>query len=93
MSASRLQAAREYLGFSIEEISMAMKIPAAEIKAMEDGAQPILPEQLERFSRIYAQDFSIPAPTSVNVPDVPGLTASDSLEVQAFAQFLRRVRN
>jgi transcriptional regulator with XRE-family HTH domain len=103
MLGERLKEAREYLGFSQEEIATHVGIPRSALSLVETGQRRVDALELKRLAMIYkrpvafftgetaadAEDASVPADVQHLARKVAELSASDREELSRFADFLR----
>lgn len=98
--ASRLKEAREYLGFSQEDIATAMNIPRPAISRIESGQRNVEALELEQFSRLYNRSVQyflsgekpkeeVDGNVAFAARALKGLSGKDLEEVARFASFLR----
>ena len=95
----RLKEAREYRGFSEEEIARYLGVPRPEISLIESGSRPVTAAELSRLAKLYqttmesltGHDREALEPESVHLLSraAAELSATDREEVLRFAQFLR----
>jgi transcriptional regulator with XRE-family HTH domain len=95
--AARLKAAREYRGFSQEDVASHLGIPRSAISLMESGERRVEAIELGRLARLYqttlqdlTNDVALPDDESVRMVArlAAELTEDDRREVMRFAQFL-----
>lgn len=100
----RLKEAREYRGFSQEEVARHLDLPRSAISLIESGSRRVSASELSRLARLYqttmesltGHDREESEPESVRLVAraAADLSATDRDEVLRFAQFLRsRSRN
>ena len=96
--AKRLKDAREYVGFSQEEVSELVGISRSAISLIESGQRKVDSLELKTFARIYGQPVSyltgdderLEAPPDIQAlaRQVSKLSAADRDEVLKFAEYL-----
>ena len=98
---TRLKEAREYCGFTQEEVAAHLGLPRTAISLMESGARRVEAMELQRLARLYQmnmesltgpdQESPSPEPESVRLVAraAAELSVTDRREVLRFAQFLR----
>lgn len=96
---ARLREAREYLGFTQEEVAEKIALGRTAITGIENGRRKVTAEELARFAALYNRplDYFIgtvskPPPdelTAALFRATQGLTKDDKEQVLKFAQFLR----
>jgi len=101
--AARLKNAREYAGFSQEEVSGYLKISRSAVSLLENGARRVDALELTRLAKLYqrsmeeltGQERSPPEsePIKMVARAAQELTPEDQSEVLRFAQFLRQRRS
>ena len=96
--ADRLREAREYLGFSQDDVAKALKIPRSAISLIETGQRRVEALELKALAKIY--QTSVGALTGEEAPsELPKdvahlaraaakLTDTDRMELRRFAEFL-----
>ena len=99
--AGRLKEAREYCGFSQEEVARHLSVPRTAISHIENGSRRVSALELPRLAKLYqtsmesltGQDHESPEPESESVRMVAraaaDLSETDRAEVLRFVQFLR----
>lgn len=94
---ARLKAAREYRGFSQEDVASHLGIPRSGVSLMESGERRVEAIELGRLARLYqttlqelTNDIPLPDDDSVRMVArlAAKLTEEDRQEVMRFAQFL-----
>lgn len=95
----RLRQAREYVGFSQDEVAGFLKIPRTAIVHMESGQRKVEALELKRLGELYRKPishFTDDGPTDALPPDVAHLarqaaklSPTDREELGRFAEFLR----
>lgn len=94
---ARLKAAREYRGFSQEDVASHLGIPRSAVSLMESGERRVEAIELGRLARLYQTTLQeltndVPLPDDDSVRMVARLAATltedDRQEVMRFAQFL-----
>ena len=96
---TRLKEAREYRGFSQEDIARYLGVPRSAISLIENGSRRVSATELSRLASLYqttmesltAQDSEESEPDSVRMVAraAAELSVTDRDEVLRFAQFLR----
>lgn len=96
---ARLKEAREYRGFSQDEVARHLGIPRSAISLIESGSRRVSAPELSRLARLYQTTMESlaghepeePEPESVRLVAraAAELSATDRDEVLRFAQFLR----
>jgi|SRR5215469_14625494 len=92
--AARLREAREYLGFTVDQVSRALSVSPLIVEAIEDGTAVPRPRSLERLSRLYARPVEWLCGETLWHPDadllrkVAHLTEHDREAVLDFHEFL-----
>ena len=96
---TRLKEAREYCGFTQEEVATHLGLPRTAISLMESGTRRVGALELQRLARLYqttmesltGHDEESPEPESVRLVAraTATLSANDRKEVLRFAQFLQ----
>ena len=96
---TRLKEAREYRGFSQEDIASYLSIPRSAISLIENGSRRVSATELSRLAGLYQTTMESLAgldpeesePDSVRMVAraAADLSATDRDEVLRFAQFLR----
>ena len=96
---ARLREAREYLGYSQDEVAKALGLSRPAVTNMESGARKVEARELEKLARLYGRSIHFfltgeeePAEnTSVAFAAraLQGLSPSDLDEVLRFASYLR----
>ena len=97
VSADRLREAREYMGFSPDDVSCAMDRERQWIDDIEHGRQKITGEELRKLSRLYRRPIAWlcgestfqPPPEMLRQLDNPRLTDGDREAVLDFAEWLQ----
>ncbi|MDE0628613.1 MAG: helix-turn-helix transcriptional regulator [Bryobacterales bacterium] len=97
--AARLKEAREYCGFSQEEVAHHLSVPRTAISHIENGSRRVSALELPRLAKLYqtsmesltGQDQEGPEPESVRMVAraAADLSETDRAEVLRFVQFLR----
>ena len=95
----RLKEAREYRGFSQEEIAGYLGVPRSAISLIENGSRRVSATELSRLANLYQttmesltgldRDESEPESVRMVARAAAELSATDRDEVLRFAQFLR----
>ena len=98
---TRLKEAREYRGFSQEDIASYLGVPRSAISLIENGARRVSATELSRLASLYqttmesltgvdpAPDDSQPESVRMVARAAAELSVTDRDEVLRFAQFLR----
>ncbi len=96
---TRLKEAREYCGFTQEEVAAHLSLPRTAISLMESGARRVEALELQRLAKLYqttmesltGQDQESTEPESVRLVAraTAELSVTDREEVLRFAQFLQ----
>jgi len=96
---ARLKEAREYRGFSQEEVAKYLGVPRSAISLLENGTRRLEALELTKLAKLY--DSSMEELAGQAAPDAEpdsvrlvaraaaGLSAEDREEMLRFAQFLR----
>ena len=94
----RLREAREYFGFSEDEVARHLGLPETEISLMEGGARPPEDSELRSLAKLYGTSVEFLTGTDrampgwESFPDLDeastGLPAADRSELLRFAYFL-----
>lgn len=95
----RLREAREYRGFSQEEVARHLDVPRSAISLIESGSRRVSAEELSRLAKLFqvtmeslaGHDREASEPESVRMVAraAAELSATDRDEVLRFAEFLR----
>ena len=95
----RLKEAREYRGFSQEEIASHLGVPRSAISLIENGSRRVSATELSRLASLYQttmesltgldREESEPESVRMVARAAADLSATDRDEVLRFAQFLR----
>jgi transcriptional regulator with XRE-family HTH domain len=96
--ADRLREAREYLGFSQDDVAKALKLPRSAISLMESGQRRVEALELMALAKIY-QTTTAALTGEESRPQLPEdvehlaraaakLTDTDRMELRRFAEFL-----
>ena len=98
---ARLRQAREYLGFSQEEVAETLGVPRASVSAMESGRRKVSSIEIRNLARLYRRPtefFYDDESNEVITEDetvkalfrvARNLTVEDKEQVLRFAEFLR----
>ena len=96
---ARLKEAREYRGFSQEEVAKHLKVPRTAVSLMETGTRRVEALELRRLAELYQTSMenlagteqSSEAPESLRLVAraAAQLSASDQNEVLRFVRFLQ----
>jgi len=96
--ADRLREAREYLGFSQDDVAKALNIPRSAVSLIETGQRRVEALELKALAKIY--QTSVGALTGEDTPSklpedvahlaraAAKLTDTDRMELRRFAEFL-----
>lgn len=97
--AAKLKEAREYCGFSQEEVARHLSVPRTAISHIENGSRRVSALELPRLAKLYqtsmesltGQGNEGPEPESVRMVAraTADLSETDRAEVLRFVQFLR----
>jgi transcriptional regulator with XRE-family HTH domain len=99
--AERLRAAREYVGFSQDQVANYLGVPRSALSNMETGQRRVEAVELKRLATLYKKPLGYftdgPAPEASKLPDdvehlarkVAKLSEQDRAELSRFADFLR----
>ena len=96
----RLKSAREYIGFSQEEVSSYLNVPRSALSLMETGQRKVAALELKELARLYKKplgyftgeepsDATFGANVAHLARKVSGLSPDDQQELERFADFLR----
>ncbi len=96
----RLREAREYLGFSQEEVAAFLGVPRSALSLMETGQRKVDALELKKLAGLYkrpvgyftgeeTEDISIGADVKHLARKVSDLSPEDREELSRFADFLR----
>ena len=98
----RLKEAREYCGFSQEEVARHLGVPRSAISLIESGSRRVSAEELSRLAKLFQttmeslaghdQEASEPDSVRMVARATADLSATDREEVLRFAEFLRSRR-
>jgi transcriptional regulator with XRE-family HTH domain len=98
--ADRLREAREYLGFSQDEVAKSLNIPRSAVSLIESGQRRVEAIELQALAKLYQK--SVASLTGEEAPpELPEdvahlaraaarLTDADRVELTRFAEFLGR---
>jgi DNA-binding XRE family transcriptional regulator len=95
---ARLREAREYLGFSQDEVAAALRLQRTAVTNIESGSRRLEATELERLSQLYGHsvgyllsgvDPKAEYDVAFAARTLKGLTPSDLAEVARFANYLR----
>ena len=96
---TRLKEAREYCGFTQEDVAAHLGLPRTAVSLMESGMRRVEALELQRLAKLYqttmesltGHDQESPEPESVRLVAraTAKLSVNDREEVLRFAQFLR----
>lgn len=99
--AERLKNAREYLGFSQDQVAQYLGVPRSALSNMETGQRKVEVVELKRLAELYKRPVAYftgetPPPSDALPPDVEHLarkasrlTAKDRQELARFVDFLK----
>lgn len=96
----KLRQAREYLGFSQDEVATFLKIPRTAITNIESGQRKLEALELKRLAELYRQSIgyftgedeasaSLPADVALLARQAAKLSVRDREELGRFAEFLK----
>jgi transcriptional regulator with XRE-family HTH domain len=96
----KLRQAREYLGFSQDEVATFLKVPRTAITHIEGGQRRVEALELKRLAELYRQPVgyftgedeasaSLPADVALLARQAAKLSVKDREELGRFAEFLR----
>jgi transcriptional regulator with XRE-family HTH domain len=96
----KLRQAREYLGFSQDEVATFLKVPRTAITNIESGQRKVEALELKRLAELYRQPVgyftgedeasaSLPADVALLARQAAKLSVKDREELGRFAEFLR----
>ena len=96
---TRLKEAREYCGFSQEEVARHLGVPRTAVSLMENGSRRVEALELRRLANLYQTtmesltglDREAAEPETIRLVSraAAGLSATDRNEVLRFIQFLQ----
>ena len=96
---ARLKEAREYRGFSQEEVAQHLGVPRTAISLIESGSRRVEALELRRFAKLYQttmeslagedQDTAEPESIRLVARATADLSATDRSEVLRFVHFLQ----
>ncbi len=96
---SKLRDAREYIGFSQDEVASFLKVPRTAITNIESGQRKVEALELKRLAELYRQPVahftgeddaaSLPADVALLARQVAKLSTKDREELGRFAEFLK----
>ena len=99
----RLKDAREYRGFSPEEIARYLRITPSEVSHIESGSRPIDAATISRLATLYkttverltgnARDESELESVRQLVQAAADISPTDGNEIRRFARYLRSTRH
>ena len=97
--AARLKEAREYCGFSQEEVARHLSVPRTAISHIENGSRRVSALELPRLAKLYqtsmeslagqGNEGSEPESVRMVARATADLSETDRAEVLRFVQFLR----
>lgn len=96
----RLRQAREYVGFSQDEVASFLKVPRTAVTNMESGQRKVEALELKRLAELYRQPVghftgedeasaSLPADVAHLARQAAKLSVKDREELGRFADFLK----
>jgi transcriptional regulator with XRE-family HTH domain len=96
----KLRQAREYVGFSQDEVAGFLKVPRTAVTNMESGQRKIEALELKRLAELYRQPVghftgedeaaaSLPADVALLARQAAKLSVKDREELGRFAEFLK----
>jgi transcriptional regulator with XRE-family HTH domain len=96
----RLRQAREYLGYSQDEVANFLKVPRTAVTNMESGQRKVEFLELKRLAELYRQSIShftgeddagsaLPADVALLARQAAKLSPKDREELGRFAEFLK----
>jgi transcriptional regulator with XRE-family HTH domain len=96
----KLRQAREYLGFSQDEVAAFLKIPRTAMTNIESGQRKVEALELKRLAELYRQPVgyftgedeasaSLPADVALLARQAAKLSVKDREELGRFAEFLK----
>jgi transcriptional regulator with XRE-family HTH domain len=96
----KLRQAREYLGFSQDEVATFLKVPRTAITNIESGQRKVEALELKRLSELYRQPVgyftgedevsaSLPSDVALLARQAAKLSVKDREELGRFAEFLK----
>jgi transcriptional regulator with XRE-family HTH domain len=96
----KLRQAREYLGFSQDEVATFLKVPRTAITHIEGGQRRVEALELKRLAELYRQPVgyftgedeasaSLPADVALLARQAAKLSVKDREELGRFAEFLK----
>ena len=96
----KLRQAREYVGFSQDEVATFLKVPRTAITNMESGQRKVEALELKRLAELFRQPVghftgedeaaaSLPADVAVLARQAAKLSVKDREELGRFAEFLK----
>ena len=96
----RLKEAREYRGFSQEEVARYLGVPRSEISLIESQSRRVSTAKASRLAELYQTSMESLTTQAETAPErcpllaraVDGLSKTDRDEILRFAQFLRETR-
>jgi len=97
--AAQLREAREYMGFTQEEVAEKISLGRTAITGIENGRRKVTAEELARFAALYNRPLDYFIGSVFDTPPdelstalfraTQGLTKDDKEQILKFAQFLR----
>ena len=97
----KLREAREYVGFSQDEVASFLKVPRTAVTNMESGQRKVEALELKRLAELYRQPVghftgedeasaSLPADVAHLARQAAKLSVKDREELGRFAEFLKQ---
>ncbi len=96
----KLRQAREYIGFSQDEVATFLKVPRTAVTNIESGQRKVEALELKRLAELYRQPVgyftgedeaaaSLPADVALLARQAAKLSVKDREELGRFAEFLK----
>jgi transcriptional regulator with XRE-family HTH domain len=97
----KLRQAREYVGYSQDEVATFLKVPRTAVTNMENGQRKVEALELKRLADLYRQSvdyftgheneagFALPADVALLARQAAALSPKDREELGRFADFLK----
>lgn len=96
----KLRQAREYVGFSQDEVAAFLKVPRTAVGNMESGQRKVEALELKRLAELYRQSVgyftgeddaaaALPADVATLARQAAKLSVKDREELERFAEFLK----
>jgi transcriptional regulator with XRE-family HTH domain len=97
----KLREAREYVGFSQDEVATFLKVPRTAVTNMENGQRKVEALELKRLAELYRRSVgfftgeedaaeSLPTDVAALARRAAKLSAKDREELERFADFLKQ---